>query len=228
MSTIFPKYIAIKRSQGFKVYENTVSGTTPGNQVNDLMRCHSMSIVYITAYTDHVSGVRKISLITSHKKSQPVSCSWTHTGMDLNIRVGDKQLLDSVPIIEFIEDMKDVLPHASDYITYKNPNHAESSVQHQHYPAATVVPFLPHVQIPVAPVVADTVLSIPKHVKTLIIADVVARKESCPVLFEPITTANAAVTNCGHVFTLSGISTWLSSSQSKSQCPVCKQCCHLV
>jgi hypothetical protein len=226
MSAIFPKYIAIKRTQGFKVYENTVNGATPGNQANHLKRCHSIYIAYITTYTDHVTGVNKTSLITSDKKSQPVLCTWTHTGIDLNIRVGDKELLDSVPVIEFSEDMKDVLPHASDYVIYKNANYARSYVQHQYYPAAPVVST--EYDIPVAPVVANNVLSIPKHVKALIIADIVSRKESCPVLFEPITTTNAAVTNCGHVFTLSGISTWLSSSQSKSQCPVCKQCCHLV
>jgi hypothetical protein len=118
-------------------------------------------------------------------------------------------------------EMSEILPHAADYLIYTNPNYVDEFARPK-YPAAPIT----NLTIPVAPVVNE--VTIPRHVKILIVEDALRRNEMCPVMFEPITKQNAAVTNCGHVFTLSGINTWLSSSQSKGLCPMCKQCCHVV
>lgn len=59
----------------------------------------------------------------------------------------------------------------------------------------------------------------PVYVTALIVADAVAKADTCPITLEPITTATAAVTDCFHVFDRAAITTWLSEHKT---CPVCK------
>jgi len=217
--SVFPKYIALKRSKGFKVYENTVV-REEGFTVNDLTRGHDMTIIYVTKLKSHESVVNT-TLVMSHKRPEPYTCTWTHSGIDLNIRVGSQTDLVQVPVLNFNGEMSDILPHAAEYLVYTNPKYVDEFVRPK-YPEAPVT----NLTIPVAPVVKE--VTIPRHVKILIVADALRRNEMCSVMLEPITKENAAVTNCGHVFSLTGINTWLSSSQSKGLCPMCKQCCHLV
>jgi len=217
--SVFPKYIAIKRSKGFKVYQNTVVRETDVT-VNDLTRGHDMTIIYVTKLKSRETTVNT-TLVMSHKRPEPYTCSWTHSGLNLNIRVGSDTDLVEVPVLNFNGEMSEILPHAADYLIYTNPNYVDEFARPK-YPAAPIT----NLTIPVAPVVNE--VTIPRHVKILIVEDALRRNEMCPVMFEPITKQNAAVTNCGHVFTLSGINTWLSSSQSKGLCPMCKQCCHVV
>jgi hypothetical protein len=217
--SVFPKYFAVKRSKGFKVYENTVV-TQTGVTVNDLTRGHDMTIIYVTKLKSHETIVNT-TLVMSHKRQEPYTCTWTHSGIDLNIRVGSNIDLVQVPVLNFNGEVSDILPHAADYLVYTNPKYVDEFARPK-YPEAPVST----AAIPVAPVVKE--VTIPRHVKVLIVADALRRNEMCSVMLEPITKENAAVTNCGHVFSLTGINTWLSSSLSKGTCPMCKQCCHVV
>jgi len=217
--SVFPKYIAIKRSKGFKVYENTVV-REEGFTVNDLTRGHDMTIIYVTKLKSTQTTVNT-TLVMSHKRPEPFTCTWTHSGIDLNIRVGSVIELVQVPVLNFNGDMTEILPHAAEYLVYTNPKYVDEFARPK-YPEAPVT----NLTIPVAPVVKE--VTIPRHVKILVVADALRRNEMCSVMLEPITKENAAVTNCGHVFSLTGINTWLSSSQSKGLCPMCKQCCHVV
>jgi len=74
---------------------------------------------------------------------------------------------------------------------------------------------------------ATVTYSIPPHVKKLVVADAISRKECCPISCEDISQENAGITSCGHVFVLSEIQRWLSMASSKGLCPVCKQGCSL-
>jgi len=217
--SVFPKYIALKRSKGFKVYQNTVVREA-GFTVNDLTRGHDMTIIYVTKLKSHECVVNT-TLVMSHKRPEPYTCTWTHCGIDLNIRVGSQTDLVQVPVLNFNGQMSDILPHAAEYLVYTNPKYVDEFARPK-YPEAPVT----NLTIPVAPVVKE--VTIPRHVKILVVADALRRNEMCSVMLEPITKENAAVTNCGHVFSLTGINTWLSSSQSKGLCPMCKQCCHVV
>ena len=67
----------------------------------------------------------------------------------------------------------------------------------------------------------------PSHIKQLIIADSISKNEACPITDESITQENACITTCGHVFTKSGLTRWLSVSSNQS-CPVCRQKCSLA
>jgi hypothetical protein len=217
--SVFPKYFAVKRSKGFKVYQNTVV-TQAGFTVNDLTRGHDMTIIYVTKLKSHETVVNT-TLVMSHKRPEPYTCTWTHSGIDLNIRVGSTVDLVQVPVLNFNGEVSEILPHAADYLVYTNPKYVDEFARPK-YPEAPVST----AAIPVAPVVKE--VTIPTHVKILIVADALRRNEMCSVMLEPITKENAAVTNCGHVFSLTGINTWLSSSLSKGLCPMCKQCCHVV
>jgi rubredoxin len=44
---------------------------------------------------------------------------------------------------------------------------------------------------------------------------------------DSISQENACITSCGHVFTKSGLTRWLSVSSNQS-CPVCRQKCSLA
>jgi hypothetical protein len=65
----------------------------------------------------------------------------------------------------------------------------------------------------------------PAFVTALVVADAVAKADTCPITLSPITVANAAVTSCFHVFDGEAIATWLSEHKT---CPVCKQATAVV
>ena len=67
----------------------------------------------------------------------------------------------------------------------------------------------------------------PTHVKQILIEDAIRKEESCPISYEKITLENAMITSCGHIFQEKAIKSWLSSSSSKGECPLCKQPCSL-
>ena len=96
-------------------------------------------------------------------------------------------------------------------------------------PIAPVVISVPPLAVnPTLPVNPTTTNNLyPAHIKQLIIADSIRRNETCVITGEAFTQENACITTCGHVFTRSGLTRWLSVS-SKQSCPVCRQECHLA
>lgn len=75
---------------------------------------------------------------------------------------------------------------------------------------------------PSAPSAPPTVTRMPKHVAELVIRDAEARGATCPITMEPIKSAEAAVTSCGHVFEGAAIKEWLTTHTT---CPQCRQPC---
>jgi len=67
--------------------------------------------------------------------------------------------------------------------------------------------------------------SLPTHIIKIVLADAIRKNEVCPITSEDITETNATVTCCGHVFTTTAITHWLSLPSSRNECPVCKQKC---
>jgi len=67
----------------------------------------------------------------------------------------------------------------------------------------------------------------PTHVKQILIEDAIRKDAECPISYEKITLENAMITSCGHIFQEKAIKSWLSSSSSKGECPLCKQPCSL-
>jgi hypothetical protein len=92
--------------------------------------------------------------------------------------------------------------------------------------APVLLPRLPAVVRPaLVPAAAASVpMPFPAHVKRLIIADCISRKEVCAITGADI-GLDAAVTSCGHVFDPESIKTWLGLASSKKCCPICKQVC---
>ena len=93
--------------------------------------------------------------------------------------------------------------------------------------APAMAPYMPAVVRPaLASTAAQAPASFPAHVKRLIIADCISRKEACPIAGTDI-GLDAAVTSCGHVFDSESIKTWLDLPSSKKCCPICKQVCYV-
>lgn len=86
-----------------------------------------------------------------------------------------------------------------------------------------------HPPAPPPPIVKTKTVTVtatpPAFVTALIVADAVAKADTCPITLSPITVANAAVTSCFHVFDGEAIATWLSEHKT---CPVCKQATTVV
>lgn len=87
-----------------------------------------------------------------------------------------------------------------------------------------------HIQImtpmsaPVAPVqrpaaAAVAAVHFPRHLVHPVLAHAEATHAICAISLEPITTTNATVTPCGHIFQTAAIREWLSQS---SLCPECR------
>lgn len=72
-----------------------------------------------------------------------------------------------------------------------------------------------------APPVAVTPNTLPPHVITAIICGAVAAGATCPITMEPIQTATATVTACGHVFTAAALQRWMLS-RPRPHCPECR------
>lgn len=64
----------------------------------------------------------------------------------------------------------------------------------------------------------------PKHLVGQILATAEAANQLCAITMEPIRTATAAITSCGHIFQRDAIAHWLSAHTT---CPECRQPCRV-
>lgn len=71
---------------------------------------------------------------------------------------------------------------------------------------------------------AAAVVDLPPHVAPMIIAEAIKQKQACSISFEDISSENACVTTCGHVFTRDSMKEWL---KQKSTCPECRKHCRI-
>jgi hypothetical protein len=72
---------------------------------------------------------------------------------------------------------------------------------------------------PPPPQPQPTTHTLPPHVIAAVIRGAVAAGATCPITMEPIQTATATVTACGHVFTATALQRWLSN---RRHCPECR------
>lgn len=75
--------------------------------------------------------------------------------------------------------------------------------------------------LPVAPVVP----ALPAHIQAIVLADAEQKGMTCPISQEKITSRNAVVTSCGHVFERTAIQQWLEMPNSNHCCAVCRAPC---
>ena len=63
---------------------------------------------------------------------------------------------------------------------------------------------------------------IPEFVASALLQQAIQKEECCPISMEDLTTENATVTSCYHIFNHESLQNWLETNTS---CPVCKQSC---
>lgn len=83
----------------------------------------------------------------------------------------------------------------------------------QHHPLPAIQPSTPSPKKP-------SVACLPPHVVSLLIRDAVSTGTMCPITMEPLTTENAEVTSCGHVFEREALDNWIATGHDT--CPQCR------
>jgi hypothetical protein len=73
--------------------------------------------------------------------------------------------------------------------------------------------------VTVPPVPQRSPQPLPPHVSRTLIEHAVATGATCPITLEPIQTATATTTPCGHVFNTAALRRWLCTHDT---CPECR------
>jgi len=63
-------------------------------------------------------------------------------------------------------------------------------------------------------------ITLPKRIRDIILADVIAKGDECSILMEPLTAENLAITSCFHFFDKDAIQKWI---QGNDTCPQCRE-----
>jgi len=248
-----PKFFAIKRDNSYKLYENKVFKPVDTMIINIISNHNSISNITMSKY--YIIQRMNTSVLRKYYGGFNNECTWTYTGYEFLVNNTNNDTIFAVPVIIFPNSSDTLLPHGSDLFSPSDPVEyivSEASI----YESSNVFNTDPYEidNLPVAPVArppvarppvarppvarppvarppisqphASSVVSFPVHVKQIIIADSVSKKESCPIAGIDIDRTNASVTSCGHVFTTDAITQWLSMS-TKKECPICKQKCSI-
>ena len=240
-----PKFFAVKRNNGYKFYENKAYKPNDATLINIV--CNLNNIVIITMNKYHRIERMNNSILRKYYGGLLNDCRWTYTGYEFLINNKTNDSLFHVPLIMIESSSETLLPHGSDPFLPMDP--VENSVSfpsdYELVDLFTTDPYEIHT-LPVASVVSQPQAarpqpqaarpqaarpqpqpaSLPMHVKNIIIADSISKKESCPISSIDIDRTNASVTSCGHVFTTEAIVQWLQMS-TKKECPICKQTCSI-
>jgi len=238
-----PKFFMIYKSHGYKFYKNSImfpssNSFNPVNVVYPLMNATIRMIGKYTAQQNAFDGV--LSRDTLARVYQ-FKCKFT--GYEAVINLDGASVI--VPAVYFSDCDNMILPKGSPILTpptslvawqieARTYLDADVVVEDDNTlplaPVLSIVPSAPPSAAPSAPPSADTIIResiYPAHIKQLIIADSIQKKECCVITGDPISQENACITTCGHVFTTSGLTGWLSVSSNQS-CPVCRQKCSLA
>jgi hypothetical protein len=65
---------------------------------------------------------------------------------------------------------------------------------------------------------------LPPHVAPILIAEAIKQKQQCSISLDDISTENACITTCAHIFSKDSIKEWLSRD---STCPECRKPCRI-
>jgi hypothetical protein len=237
VSCPLPKFFAVKREYGYKLYQNKVFKPTNDMIINIISNLNNITIMTVNKY--HRIERMNNSILRKYYGGLNNDCSWTYSGYEFI--VDNNENVFPIPLIQFSSTSDTLLPHGSNLILPCDPVEYRVS-QPSIYESIDVFSTDPYAldNLPLASVVAQPSLarppisqpqaisfpSLPAHVKNIIIADSISKKESCPISSIDIDRTNASVTSCGHVFTTDAITHWLSMS-SRKECPICKQKCSI-
>jgi hypothetical protein len=215
--------------------------------INIVSNFNILTVITRSKYFQNIKLIN--SIVRKYSDKDDKSAAWTYSGYELLVEDINSTLY-TVPLIRVMGDSNSILPYSSE--SYSSDEIDEYDVSHPSkyesvdlydqdpYPVIRSCPrsggcrrvsrpptYEPQASRPqtAMPQVA-TLPILPIHVKNIIIADSISKKESCPISSIDIDTSNASVTSCGHVFTTEAISRWLSTSIRK-ECPICKQKCSI-
>ena len=232
-----PKFFAVKRGDAYKLYQNKVFKPTDAMIINIISNLNNVSIVTVNKY--HQIERMNTSILRKYYGGLRNDCTWTYSGYEFIVNNSERAF--PVPLIKFSSASDTLLPHGSDLVSPSDPvEHLVSRpsvyesidvfssdpYEVDNLPLASVVAEPSVSRPPVSQPQAISLPSLPAHVKNIIIADSISKKESCPISSIDIDKTNASVTSCGHVFTTDAITHWLSMS-SRKECPICKQKCSI-
>ena len=247
---------AIKRGSisGFKLYNNRTycSDQTNGFLANVICAMESMIIEKARRYARPTIANR--AYVRKWYGGKYNHCVWSYCGIELEAKNTTTDETIYIPVVIIADCCESILPSGSatlqvidETIYFRNavdvvyaaadffntePYVSDSRAVIEDIPVAFPVPASSEpIPATVGPSFASAASAMtnafPAHVKRIIIADCISRKDACPISGSDITQENAAVTSCGHVFDAESIKTWLTMASSKQCCPMCKQKCCL-
>jgi hypothetical protein len=227
-----PKFFTIFKTPGFKFYKNTIMfpSTHSYEAVNVIKPLMNATIVLVSKHSS--DRVASEAVMSKESLSRFSSFKWSLTGYELIICVDGTQI--AVPGIHFSDCESNILPSGSP-ICMPPSSWIRSQNRASPYEDAEVVLDLEssiaetrQLRVPVAQAEAQSQSLFPAHVKRLLIADSISRAEECAITVDLISQENACITDCGHVFSKIGLSTWLSTPSSGQACPMCRHKCIIV
>ena len=220
--THFPAMFAIKIEEGYRLYTNKIYENT---DIIAAVTGYALECLYYCPQEEKKNSteIRKLY------GAQITSTIWTYTGMEASVRNLLDMSLSAVPVVYIITQSPTLFPTGSEIIISIGGGPYEISVLSR-YPRAIICDSDPYDEddLPAIQTAYRKGVTMPAHIKRIIIEDSIRKKESCAISYDEITQENASITSCGHVFKTDAIKIWLSRPSSNGQCPICKQNCQLV
>jgi hypothetical protein len=224
----FPAVFAIRREIGYKLYTNKMYKNPENDHYISVIGTVTNAALDIT-YEYSPQETRYYTVSRKWCGGPLIPCEWSFTGIEFSaIEEGSDRGARRVPLI-YIATQIDCLFPLGSTIVKPNPNRPIPIPKQSMTERAAVFNGDPYGARPVveeATKVAPYVM--PAHIKEVIIANSMSKKETCVISFNDITQDTASITSCGHVFDRLAITRWLAESSSNDLCPLCKQKCHLV
>jgi hypothetical protein len=228
---MLPKFFMIYKTSGYKFYKNTIM-FLPSNSYNPVNVVTPLTNVTIQLVSKHSRSLNECySVMTRGSLTNIYPFKFTYSGLEISTIMNGSQII--IPGVNFLECDPNILPRGSPVIIPRTPfvhwqntasNYDQAEIATDSEMPITAVHVLP---TPTVALVKSEPCIYPPHIKQLIISDSIHKNESCVITCELISQENACITTCGHVFTKSGLTQWLSVSSNKS-CPICRQKCSLV
>ena len=228
-----PALIAIQEesesARGYKLYDSRLYYN--GNEyINILAPIENYDLEAVYKYESEMQPHFR-SLIRKWFCGAVTSSEWTYTDYELSVKDSGSDNMIRVPVISVLTNAADTLPDDSRVITKADNNIEliEFASMYDDPLIYTSDPYCRAIAPPTAPPMHTIpIVTIPQHIKHIVIQDAIRKGDSCIISFNDITEENASLTSCGHVFTREAIQKWFSQPSSNGCCPLCKQPCQLV
>lgn len=217
ITSYLPKKFALRSSDGFKLFASCIYRNSGEPDISILSRIDSCKILNIAL----INSSKTIFSSVTRKwyGGDCILVNWAYEGSEVKVANGIY-----IPIILFIKCSHGILPSGGDVYFPETVD-----VQHKSmavYETPDIYYTDPYLSCSISSsIVPASNKSLPHHVKLILINHSIQGNESCAISGEDLTAEMAAVTSCGHVFEQTSIRRWLSSRESNSLCPICKQVC---